>query len=458
MNGPLFVSRFVDRLVFALVNAQLYGTSHVRVREAAADAAKALSEYGAAVRTPSVVLAVVDSQVVFEGRPVIGASLYAKRLLRRIEELGAGGIEFQVTVRDEDMAHLIASLARRSEPGESLETASRDLEGRGVQGIKFLPTYAPGAGPASGGEPLVTDRASLVRLHQGTVDLLQGVTITVCQGHDIDFQRVQEVVDGMVQGLATDGGCLHSLAHYPDHDFFTFGHSIRVALLALETARQATDDVAFLQRVGTAALLHDVGKALISWDLLQKRGGLSPEERTEMQRHSLLGAGVLMANRETDPLAVAAAYGHHQTMGDGGYPRTCGEFHQSWVTRLVKICDVYEALTAARPYKPPMSPEKAFRTMIDMAGHFDSDLLRWFVRCVGLYPAGTRVRLDDGSLANVLSQTGDLHRPVVEVVEQDGAPVVPTNRKPLNLREAVLPGPTVVRESLGIPDAVQMLT
>lgn len=457
MNGTLFVSRFVDRLVFALVNAQLYGASNLRVREAAADAAKALREYAHAVHSAAVVVGAVGGQVVFEGHPVLGASLFAKRLLKRIEEQGAGGIEFACTVRDEDVAGLVACLARRSEPGDDLDVAAKDLAARGVAGVRFLPPYSNEAAEAAEAEPAASEPVSLVKLHQSTVDLLQGVTITVCQGHDIDLGRVSELVDGMIEGLSSDSGRLHALAHYPDHDFFTFGHSIRVALLALDVAREATPDVALLKRVGLSALLHDVGKALISWEVLHKRDVLTSEERREMQRHPVLGAGILMANRETDPLAVATAYGHHGTMEGGGYPRTCDEFHQSWVTRLVKVCDVYEALTAARPYKPAMSPERAFRTMLDMPGHFDIEILRWFVRCVGIYPTGTRVRLDDGSLANVVRQTGDLRRPVVEVVETRDGPIEAEKRTSLDLATAPTGGPTLVRESLGIPDATAML-
>ena len=139
-------------------------------------------------------------------------------------------------------------------------------------------------------------------------------------------------------------------------------------------------------------------------------------------------------NRESDPLAVAAAYGHHCLSNGGGYPRTCGEFEQSIVTKLVKICDVYEALTAVRPYKRAMTPAKAYRVMLDMPGHFDPDLLRHFVRTVGIYPSGTRVRLDTGEVARVIRQTADFHRPVIEVIEDGGGPVDEAHLVPYDLQ------------------------
>src|SRR5205085_7645648 len=171
-----------------------------------------------------------------------------------------------------------------------------------------------------------------------TVDLLQGVTIATCQGRELDLSAVSHTVDRMIEGLTRDAGCLHGLAQYPEYDFFTFGHSIRVALVAIDVARRAGADTALLHRIGNAALLHDVGKSLISWDVLHKRGPLTPEERREMQRHPVLGAGVLLEGRDSDPLSVAAAYGHHCCSDGAGYPWSCGEHEQGVVTRLVKIC------------------------------------------------------------------------------------------------------------------------
>ena len=130
-----------------------------------------------------------------------------------------------------------------------------------------------------------------------------------------------------------------------------------------------------------------------------------------MQKHAVLGASVLLQNRESDELAVAAAYGHHCTLGGTGHPWTCDEFHAQTVTKLVKICDCYEALTAVRPYKKAISPLMAYKTMFSMKDHFDLRLLGHFVRTIGIYPLGTNVRLDDGSLARVTRQTKDLRKP-----------------------------------------------
>jgi HD-GYP domain-containing protein (c-di-GMP phosphodiesterase class II) len=429
VNAAAFVTSLVDELVVALVNAQLYGAANARVHDSALATANRIGEFCRDRAMECVLIGIVGDQVIFEGRPVLGASLSAKRLIKRIRDRGSGGLQLLAQASFSDVIALMDALTRRLDRtvGASGRAghveANAELEKRGVTAVRFLPPYS---GQGAEESPVANpngELAQIVALHQGTVDLLQGTTIAVCQGKDIEFGDVRGSVEAIVGRLAKNSSAVLTTARYEEYDAYTFGHSIRVCLLALNAARTMVDDPELLNRIGTAALLHDVGKALVPFEVLHKRGRLSPDERHEMERHPVLGAGVLLANRESDPLAVAAAYGHHRTADGNGYPRTRGEFEQSTITRLVKICDCFEALTAVRPYKPPMSPAKAYRIMLSMGGHFDEKMLRHFVRATGIYPVGTRVRLDTGEVARVLRQTADLDRPAIEVIERDGVPV-----------------------------------
>ena len=86
-----------------------------------------------------------------------------------------------------------------------------------------------------------------------------------------------------------------------------------------------------------------------------------------------------MEGRVHDDWAVTSAFCHHRHADGGGYPKTLAEARLSTVTRMVKICDVFEALTAVRPYKPGMSAVRAYRIMLSMKSHFDPALLLLFV-------------------------------------------------------------------------------
>ena len=85
------------------------------------------------------------------------------------------------------------------------------------------------------------------------------------------------------------------------------------------------------------------------------------------------------------------------------------------VTDIVGIVDVFEALTAARPYKRPMSPIRAYRIMMDMKDKFDPALLKRFIKCNGIHPNGQLIQLSTGEQARVETQTENINAPIVRV-------------------------------------------
>ena len=124
---------------------------------------------------------------------------------------------------------------------------------------------------------------------------------------------------------------------------------------------------------------------------------------------------------------VEAVYSLDRTAGglrhDGtGYPVGPDWVRRDRVTSLLHVCDVYEALTAVRPYKPRMSPVRAYRIMMSMKNHFDPVLLRRFIAVNGVYPIGSQVKLTTGEVARVMKQNPDPMKPVIKVeVDETGA-------------------------------------
>ena len=88
----------------------------------------------------------------------------------------------------------------------------------------------------------------------------------------------------------------------------------------------------------------------------------------------------------------------------------------SATSRLIRVCDVFEALTAVRPYKRALTPVEAFAVMHRRPEDFDARWLSTFVRTLGLFPNGTRVQLNDGSDGVVVAQTEAVERPRVRLL------------------------------------------
>jgi putative nucleotidyltransferase with HDIG domain len=191
---------------------------------------------------------------------------------------------------------------------------------------------------------------------------------------------------------------------------------VRVATLAVHLGDRLGLPDEELLALGAAGLLHDVGKSKIPEEILYKPGRLDQEEFAIMKSHARLGAEILMEHKTTTPMDVAAAWGHHLRHDGDGYPEAPDWAVRDSVTALLQVCDVFEALTAIRPYKAPMTPREAYGIMLKDEGAFDPGLLHAFITTLGLYPPGSQVRLSDGRHGSVLAAGRDLDKPRVRVL------------------------------------------
>jgi len=425
---PLFdptteASILVDRLVGCLVGCRIYEFTHTRVQNALDELHRSLQRFAGEGGATVVVLGIADRVVFCQGKPLVGASIGAPRLIEILTSWGAGGIEFRAPVGTDELEQLLRALTARAEAVGDLSTLSRVLAARGVTHLRVLPPYRDSVDAAESGQGEASGMAVDlelrigVRFYQSLIDLLQNVTVAVCRGGRIDFAPVQAQAERMLQKLEDADQTTLGMLRQEQYDAFTFGHSLRVALLAMHFARTLTEDRDLLVRIGTAGLLHDVGKSQVPFELLHATRPLDADERRIVDRHPELGAEILLDHQDADPLAVAAAFGHHRGPDGSGYPRTTHQHEVSLVTGIIKICDIYEALTAARPYKRAMTPIRAYRVMIAMGERLDRRLLRRFIASNGIYPIGQLVELLDGRVAVVRRQSDDPERPVVAVVD-----------------------------------------
>ncbi len=434
-DSTVVVTQLVDEIVAALINVRIYAASHPRCQSSLAAVCRLVREVVDRTGEPSVRIATADDLLIHLHRPLLAASLAASRLIDMLRRWGSGGLELTPGVGGDELCELFSAMAGRPQPGEDYVRLNERMQQRQFHCVSLLPPYvdsAIGAGRADSGARLHL----AVRFYQTLVDLLQNVTIAVCRGGRIEFDPVKSMAEQMLLRLESDEGPLLSLARQDQYDAFTFGHSVRVAVLAMTFAKAMTEDRDLVTRIGVAALLHDVGKALIPFEILHVQRRLSPEEFREMSRHPQLGAELLLDHHDSDPLAVAASFGHHRTNDGRGYPQTAHDGQTSVVTEIVKICDVYEALTAARPYKAPMSPVKAYRVMLSMGDKFDRALLRRFIEINGVFPVGQPVELSTGETAVVCRQGTDARRPIVEVVTDPcGGRLAEADREILDLSD-----------------------
>lgn len=168
-------------------------------------------------------------------------------------------------------------------------------------------------------------------------------------------------------------------------------------------------------------MLHDVGKMRTPLEILNKEGMLDDKEFQIIRAHAQQGRDILISHRNVYLGAVDVAHTHHEALDGSGYPRGLQSGSISELTRIVTLCDVYDAITSDRCYKHGKSSLEALHIIYRQRGvKFDKELAEQFIQCIGLYPAGCIVELRTGEVGIVISsQQKYRHLPKVLVL-RDG--------------------------------------
>ena len=211
------------------------------------------------------------------------------------------------------------------------------------------------------------------------------------------FALVSEIED-MVQ---TNSAAILSVARLKTHDNYTYMHSVAVCALMLSLAKQLGLDEKQTQLAGIGGLMHDLGKAFMPIEILNKPGKLTDAEFVTVKSHPAAGAKVL-SDAGAEPEVIDIALHHHEKMNGRGYPDGLVGEEISLLSRMGAICDVYDAVTSQRAYKKPWDPSSAIQQMARWEGHFDKKIFAAFVKSVGIYPVGSLVRLSSKRLAVVV--------------------------------------------------------
>jgi putative nucleotidyltransferase with HDIG domain len=224
----------------------------------------------------------------------------------------------------------------------------------------------------------------------------------------------------LTEDLLRNPSVTFSLGKVQEVDEYTFVHSFNVAVLTGYLANKLhPGDGKFLQKMVMGGLMHDLGKAKIPLEILNKPAPLTKDEFDQMKRHPSIGVEIAIKAGVSDKDVIAVIGGHHEKWSGGGYPNRRKGNEIPEAARIAAIADVFDALTAKRVYKKPMSSRNAMTIILNDAGaHFDTRVARAMLLSLGLYPPGSIVSLSDGRVGIVISGGGkDLVRPVIMLTD-----------------------------------------
>ncbi|MBI2380217.1 MAG: HD-GYP domain-containing protein [Gammaproteobacteria bacterium] len=232
--------------------------------------------------------------------------------------------------------------------------------------------------------------------------LVRSLMDEVRLGNAINTTSVRLQVRECVANVLENPDAMMWLAQLKAKDERSASHSLNVCILAAAFGRHLGLGVAELETLGLAALLHDIGKTLLPTPLLHRQAELNAEDEAFLRRHCEFGRQILMNTRGLPDKVIDVAYGHHERLDGGGYPRgLTGEFLTQTV-RIVSLVDAFEAMTSNHYYSDAQASDEALDRLRAATGQFDARLVREFAELIGDYPVGSLVELAGGEVALVI--------------------------------------------------------
>jgi putative nucleotidyltransferase with HDIG domain len=388
--------RFLTGLTQALSASVLYGEDHPAYRRAAEAAFRQLKDLQSAEGI-QLDFSLLDGEVVFRNRVV--HELRTWDWTSRFADAGIERIEVAGDADAEEFEEFLEQLGGRL-AGRPFDSSS--VRHEGSRCIRF------GHVSVQRDRMLVPAATAVATLSYGLQEecrAIHWVHDEVTRSGRLPLLEAEVIVQSLSVAMHAERASVLPLLQLKEFDQYTTTHSMNVAVLAMALAESLELGSAQVRAVGVAGLLHDLGKVRVAKEVLLKPGKLTEAERAEIQRHPVEGARILLAGDQPLDLAAVVAYEHHLMLDGSGYPCRHSPRDTHYGSRLVHVCDVYDALRTKRPYRDAWESEKALKYIEERSGlEFDPALAstfagmirRWDHRVMGIPPA-----------------SGDLHDPLV---------------------------------------------
>jgi HD-GYP domain-containing protein (c-di-GMP phosphodiesterase class II) len=196
-----------------------------------------------------------------------------------------------------------------------------------------------------------------------------------------NVQEIQPLVGGFIDIVLHDQNAVESLMQITAHDYYTHTHSINVSIYTISLGSFMGISGDELKTLGTAAVLHDIGKSKVDYNIINKNGRLDDMEFTEMKRHPGEGHAIALKLGITDERILTGIRHHHERLEGGGYPDNLKGDQVSKFARIIGVCDVFDALSTKRSYKDPMRSFEALVLMKkEFSTHLDMSMVNAFIK------------------------------------------------------------------------------
>ncbi len=333
---------------------------------------------------------------------------------------------------------LLLSISQQGVTEERLEVLQERLDA-----AKVIHLEVERAQPEGGSSE--ESRHQAKRVYAEGVAVTRDVVAGVRLGRGPRLKRVKRAVQLVVDQVLNNEMSMVGMTTVRDYDEYTFTHSVNVCVFSVALGKKLGFSKVQLLDLGMTALLHDVGKARVPAEILNKTGSLDEREWRFIQQHPWLGALTLFGMRAYEEVpyrSILVAHEHHMKMDLTGYPKTIRPRTLGMFSRIVSVADGFDAATTRRVYTTtPIEPDQVLKEMWDNPKRgYDRVVVKALINLIGIYPVGTCVILDTLEVGIVAAPNPDgqqLNRPLVRIaVDVDGATVpLPGNQVSLTEKD-----------------------
>jgi HD-GYP domain-containing protein (c-di-GMP phosphodiesterase class II) len=187
--------------------------------------------------------------------------------------------------------------------------------------------------------------------------------------------------------------------------------------MAIALATKLSMPVSKVKSIAMGALMHDLGKAFLPAEILNKTEPLTESETEQMKKHPLLGYNMVKDNNETSPITKISILMHHETLNGSGYPMGLSGDKIHYSARIITICNEFDTALNDKQNKNILHTTDAIEYLVGASGfYFDKAMVDEFIKIIPVYSEGSIVLLSNGILAIVVKNNPvSLTRPIVRM-------------------------------------------
>ncbi len=371
----------------------------------------------------NLLLKIVRDHFLFNNTRIVASAdtyLVFKAFLQEMRKRRIGGIEFSEALGGEhlkELAYLLSGLEENNENNYlsvEKQLAQRNVESVEVGKLELLESEEFN-GDSEG------EKKYSKEVYFRCIGLAREVVESIHQQKPLPIRKAKRLIQKAVNAILQDDSTLLGLANIKNYDETVFNHAVNVAIYAMALGQRVGIPKKHLSHLGMAGFFHDLGKTKIPEEILNKTDGLSPEERSILRSHPVIGTELIMKMKEWGELSARMMEGvfeHHLGYDLTGYPSLTQKKKVTLFGKIVAIADFYDALARPRtPHRFLYASERIVGMVLERSGrNFDPAIVKIFITLIGAIPLGALALLNTnemGVVTQIQEDTELLDRPKV---------------------------------------------